>query len=524
MAVRTSAQPAHGAQQTDEQVLEQFGYKQELKRSLSAFDLFGLSFSTTSMTTGVFLMFGPTLGIAGTLGLWALVLLVGFPTLAVVFAYACLYRRVPIAGQEYQWGLRIFGRVVGMGSGWIGFVWPIVSVVAVSYVLAETVLPALFSYSSSASETPWIAIGVVCLLAVLLMLSTKAAGGVTRYGAISEMIVIGGLTVLLLVVGAIRGHLTGGSLVFTHKGIPSAGYFSPFGWKTVGSFWLALTVVFFSAGTTGWQNAGAAAEEGPNPTRTVPRAMYATVIIVTVLQTLFLIAMVLTIRPSDLARLATSPTAVSDVIRATLGTAVEKFFLVLVAFNILACAIALYVQGTRYTFAMARDGNFPGWNVLRLAHVHRRFRTPVNATLLAGALIVGSLAYFGTRTSALNNMIGAGSLVAVFVYLAGVTLYAARGHKLPLVAGAVEKTSRLQRRLVITIAYIFLLFMVWTFHESSFKDVWLYLAAFFGIGVIFILSVVFTTKIRHGEGAPPPSATTVDSTSPTEVVGSERDA
>ncbi|MBV9584816.1 MAG: APC family permease [Alphaproteobacteria bacterium] len=516
-------QPAHGAQPTDEEVLEEFGYKQELKRNLSAFDLFGLSFSTTSMTTGVFLMFGPTLAIAGTVGEWSLVLLVGLPSLAVAFAYACLYRRVPIAGQEYQWGMRIFGRVAAMGSGWIGYVWALVTVVAVSYVLASTVLPALFSYTSSATETTWIAVGIVCALALLLIFSTKAAGRVTRYGAISEMIVIGGLTVLLLIVGAIRGHLTGGSLVFTHKGIPSGGYFNPFGWKTVGAFWLALTVVFFSAGTTGWQNAGAAAEEGPNPTRTVPRAMYATIIIVTVMQTLFLIAMVLTIRPSELTALSHSPTAVSDVIKGTLGTVFEKFFLVLVAFNILACAIAVYVQGTRYTFAMARDGNFPASNVLRLAHVHRRLKTPIPAILLATALVVGSLAYFGPRPSALTNMIGAGSLVSVFLYLAGVTLYAAGGHRLPLVRGAVEKTSRLQRWILVAVAYIWLLFMIWTFHESSFKSVWLYLAAFFAIGVIFILSVVLKAKVRRGAAAPPP-ATTVHSESATESVAGKREA
>ncbi|MEO8967927.1 MAG: APC family permease [Solirubrobacteraceae bacterium] len=497
MTLDITKHPAGERPASDEDVLAEFGYTQELKRTMSAFDLFGLSFSTTSMTTGVFLMVGPTLLIAGTLGMW-LVLLVGFPTLAVVSMYAGLSRRMPIAGQEYQWGRQIFNRVAGVAAGWPGFVWALVAVVAVTYVLAAAVLPALLSYSSSPAQTTWVAVGVVVALAVLLTVSSKLAASVTRYGAISEIVVIGGLTIVLVVVGAIRGHLTGGSLVFSHHGIPSAGYFSPFGWKTVGAFWLALTVVFFSAGTTGWQNAGAAAEEGPDPGRNVPRAMYATVILVTVMQMLFLLALVLTIQPSNLAAISQSPTAVGDIVRGTLGTIVEKFFLVLVAFNICTCALACFLQATRYTFAMARDGNFPGHRTLRLSSVHPRLKTPVNAIVLATVVIVGTLAYFGPRTSALNNMIGAGSLVAVFVYLVGVTIYAAGGYKRPLKVAVLERVSPLQRWILVGVSYVWLLFMLWTFHESSFKDVWLYLAGMFGVGGIFVLSVALSGRRPGG--------------------------
>ena len=503
MTLDITEQSAGAPPASDEDVLAEFGYTQELKRSLSAFDLFGLSFSTTSMTTGVFLMVGPTLLIAGTLGMW-LVFLVGFPTLAIVTLYAGLSRRVPIAGQEYQWGRQIFNRVVGVASGWPGFVWALVAVVAVSYVLASAVLPALFSYTSSPTETTWVAVGVVVILGLLLIASSKVSASMTRYGAISEIVVIGGLTIVLVVVGAIRGHLSGGSLLFTHKGISSAGYFAPFGWKSVGAFWLALTVVFFSSGTTGWQNAGAVAEEGPDPGRSVPRAMYATVILVTVMQMLFLVAMVLTIRPSDLAAITNSPTAVGDIVQGTLGTVVEKAFLVLVAFNICTCAIACFMQATRYTFAMSRDGNFPGHRVLRLSSVHPRLKTPVNAIVLATVVIVATLAYFGTRTSALNNMIGAGSLVAVFVYLVGVTIYAAGGYKLPLKVAVAERVSPVQRWILVGISYAWLLFMLWTFHESSFKDVWLYLAGMFGIGAVFVLSVALSghrQKVTETPGA-----------------------
>jgi amino acid transporter len=146
---------------------------------------------------------------------------------------------------------------------------------------------------------------------------------------------------------------------------------------------------------------------------------------------------------------------------------------------------------------MARDGNFPGHRILRLSSVHPRLRTPVNVTLLATVVIVASLIFFGPHTTALNNMIGAGSLVAVFVYLVGVTIYAAGGYRMPLKVAVVERVSPVQRWILVGISYVWLLFCLWLFHESSFKDVWLYLAAMFGVGALFVLSVAVSGR-REG--------------------------
>ena len=81
-------------------------------------------------------------------------------------------------------------------------------------------------------------------------------------------------------------------------------------------------------------------------------------------------------------------------------------------------------------------------------------------------VIVASLAFFGPRTSALNNMIGAGSLVAVFVYLVGVTIYAAGGYRLPLKVAVRERVSPVQRWILVGISYVWLLFMLWTFQVT----------------------------------------------------------
>ncbi len=480
----------------DDAVLARFGYKQELKRSLTAFELFGVSFSTTSITTGLFLMVGPTIALAGPLGFW-LVPLIVLPSLAVAAAYAGLSRRVPIAGLEYQWGRRIAGVAGGLIAGWLGFVASIVGVVSVAYVLASTILPALFSYTTTAAGTTWITIGIIAALAIVLGASVKLTGKITRYAAISEIVAVVGLGLALFVVGGLRGHLHGGSLIFSHAGVPKAGYFSLGNWKTIGAFWVTLTVVFYGAGSTGWQNAGAAAEEGPDPARTVPRAMYLTILLVTLLEIPFLIGLVLNIRPGELKALSQSPTAVADIMKSSLGAPLEKFFLLIVGFNMLACALAIFLQSTRYVFAMARDGNFPGHTTLKLAVVHRKLQTPVPATVLCFLLLAGTLLYFGPRESALTNLIGAGGLSLVFAYLAGVTLYAIGAHKLaPIVP---ERTSRARRVLIVGVAYVWLLFMVWVFHLPIFKTIWIYLAVMLGIGALFVASVLISRAAAHAD-------------------------
>jgi hypothetical protein len=51
--------------ENSDQVLEQFGYRQELKRTLGYFSAFALSFSVISVTTGLFANYGLGLQLGG---------------------------------------------------------------------------------------------------------------------------------------------------------------------------------------------------------------------------------------------------------------------------------------------------------------------------------------------------------------------------------------------------------------------------------------------------------------------------
>jgi amino acid transporter len=56
---------------SDEQRLQGFGYRQELKRSLGYFSSFALSFSVICMTSGLFADYGDGLRAGGPVFVWS---------------------------------------------------------------------------------------------------------------------------------------------------------------------------------------------------------------------------------------------------------------------------------------------------------------------------------------------------------------------------------------------------------------------------------------------------------------------
>ena len=98
-------------QPTDSNELAQFGYKQELDRSLGSFSSFAAGFSYISILTGVFQLFAFGFSFAGPGFFWTWpAVFVGQLFVALMFAE--LAGRWPISGAIYQWSTRLGGRSV----------------------------------------------------------------------------------------------------------------------------------------------------------------------------------------------------------------------------------------------------------------------------------------------------------------------------------------------------------------------------------------------------------------------------
>src|SRR4051795_12091209 len=91
---------------SEEAVVNEFGYKQELRRKLRFFSVFAVAFSIISITTGIFLNFAFGFEHLGPAMIWT------WPVAAVGQLLVCLVlaelaTRIPLAGANYQWGSRL---------------------------------------------------------------------------------------------------------------------------------------------------------------------------------------------------------------------------------------------------------------------------------------------------------------------------------------------------------------------------------------------------------------------------------
>jgi hypothetical protein len=210
-------------QQKSSAGIEQFGYKPEFDRTLRRFASFAIGFSFISITTGIFTTYGSVLISSGPLGIWTWPLVI-VGQVAVALVFGALSARIPLAGYSYQWMSRLANPYIGWLVGWFVFAFLIVDVVAVDYALASTVIPALFSYVGTMANIWAVTAVIVAAQGLLILLSTVWSERVNNTAVMTEIVGIGGLTILILIVAAITGKLTWGHL-FSKAAIPAAGYF-----------------------------------------------------------------------------------------------------------------------------------------------------------------------------------------------------------------------------------------------------------------------------------------------------------
>jgi amino acid transporter len=470
-------------QDTATATVERFGYRQEFDRSLRRFASFAIGFSFISITTGIFTTYGFVLVNSGPLGIWTWPLVIVGQT-AVALVFGALASRIPLAGYSYQWMSRLANPHIGWLLGWFSFAFLVVDVVAVDYALASTVIPALFSYVGTVTNTWLVTALIVAAQGVLIMLSTIWSERVNNAAVGTEIIGIGGLTVLILIIGAVAGKLTWGHL-FSKAAVPAAGYFG-LGGLTHDSPWI-LAFLLGAFTIVGFEASGNLAEETDEPERVVPRAMWTSVVLSGALGMVFLIA--ISAASFNLKALAASGTPVADIVTHVLGSVVGKLFLIFVFFSIFACGLVIFLTVSRLTWAMSRDQRFPGWRWLSQAH--RTFRTPLLATAVVGVLIEIVLAAFAHSTHALFNLFSAATLMPAVIYFVTVLLFLAARKRLPGERGFQLGRWEIP---VIVVSLVWLVFELAIFRDSSFKAPWLYIIIMVAIGLVYYVYMLATRR------------------------------
>lgn len=471
-----------------EQIVEQSGYRQEFRRDLKRFASFAVGFSFISITTGIFTTYGAVLNWGGPLGIWTWPLVV-LGQLFVALVFAMFASRVPLAGYSYQWVSRLFNPKVGWLVGWLSFIFLAVVVVSVDYAIAQTVLPSLFGYTET-PQNAWLATAIVLLAQMgLIVFSTFWTTRINNAAVSTELIGIIGLAVLLLIVGAVRGLLNPDHL-FSIGSVSSAGYFNPGDLFKTGPFMLSFLLGAYTI--VGFEAAANLAEETENAHRVVPFAMWSSVVLSGVVGFIFLVA--LNLASQNLTALAASSTPVADIVTGVLGRVVGDILLVIVTFSIFACGLVIFMTNTRLVWAMARDGRFPGYALVR--RVNTRTGTPAASTLLVGILgqlilgVFAGLGVFANQTNTLANLFGASTLLPAIIYFLTVIFYIVVRRRLPHMENAFS--LGVFEWPVIVLALAWLLWELAIFRDAQFATPWIYCLVMFGIGVLYFAWMLLT--------------------------------
>src|ERR1700754_4293740 len=263
----TSPDPSAGGDAAD---LAKFGYEQSLQRRTGRFASFAVAFAFVSIATGIFTTYGAVLNSSGPMGIWTWpIATIG--QLAVAFVLGALAARIPVTGYHYQWMSRLANPILGWILGWISFTFLAIVVVAVDYTIASTIMPVLLNYEGTATIA-WIVTALVLLIqGALVAFSTPWAERVNNTFVSLELIGMVTLTVLLLVVAAVRGAMDFSNL-FSKGALPAEGFWSFGDWTSAGPWMLGFLLGAFTI--VGFESAANLAEETNFPEMGVPRAMW----------------------------------------------------------------------------------------------------------------------------------------------------------------------------------------------------------------------------------------------------------
>jgi amino acid transporter len=347
---------------SDDQILERFGYHQQLSRSLGYFSSFALSFSVICMTSGLFADYGDGLRAGGPIFVWSW-LIVGAGQFLVAMVFAQLARQIPLSGYAYQWTRSLAGDRMAFWAGWIMIVQFITGMAGVAYALASYLVP-FFGLSNSNRNVVIATVATLVVAALINHFGIRLASMVNDVSVIAE--ILGTVLIGFLLLG----------LALIRKTHPISFLFTYPHQTSVGAYLIAfLTASLMSVWTLGGFEAAAnVAEETHLPEKRIPTAIVLSEVLAVVFGLLVLIGFTLAVPSVEVASHDATP--LLYIIGSYFPNYVVVAALLLVSVAIFACVLANLTTITRLIWAMARDGKIPASRFLSKVSEHK---VPVNA-------------------------------------------------------------------------------------------------------------------------------------------------
>ncbi|MDY0946168.1 amino acid permease [Frigoribacterium sp. CFBP9039] len=364
-----------------------------LRRSLGVWHLTAISIGAT-LGTGILVVLGTAVPLAGP-AVWIAFVLAGVAALLSALSYAEMAGSVPVSGSSYSYAYATLGEGLAWVCGWCLVLEYAVSVAAVAVGAGQYVNEAL---------------GVFGLALPDAIAEPPGAGGVVNLPAALLVIV----AMLVLVPGAREGAWVNTVLVVVKIGLLvffvavafrafSAGNFEPLAPMGAAGVSAAASRLFFSY--IGFDAASTAGEEARDPKRDLPRAIIASIVIITVLYILVAVAAI-GARPWE--TFTDGEASLVAIVAEITGQPWVAFVFAVAAVLAIASVVLTVLYGqTRIFVSMSRDGLVPRV----LGRISPRTQTPV-----AGTLIVGGAVALAAALVPLGALADATSIGTLFAF------------------------------------------------------------------------------------------------------------
>lgn len=399
----------HHEHDADAAALRTLGYTSEFRREMSPWANFALGFTYLSPVVGIYTLFAVGLMTGGPAMIWWLVI-VGLGQLLVALVFGEVVSQYPVAGGVYPWARRLWGRKWAWMTGWIYLVALLTTIAGVVYG-SGPFLAQLLGFTPGTSSTITCAL---ILLAVALAINLMG----TRWLAMAAIIGFSAELVGALVVGAWlllteRHHNL--SVLFDTEGVVghSGGYLSAF---------LAAALIGIYQ-YYGFEACGDVAEEVPDPTRQIPKAMRMTIYVGGAAAIFVCLSLLLAVQDYAAVIDGTDADPVTTVLHSAFGEGGTKVVLAVVMISFLSCALSLMAAASRLMYSYARDDMILGSALFRrfLPQRHVPPYAMLVAALVPAVIVLGSVA----STKALTSIISFATL-GIYLGFQMVTLAALR--------------------------------------------------------------------------------------------------
>jgi len=369
---------------SDEETLHRLGYAQELRRRMSGFSNFAVSFTIISILSGCLTLYGYGMNTGGpAIIVWGWPI-VGIFTLLVGLSMAEVCSSFPTAGGLYYWSAKLAkrnGAAASWFTGWFNFLGQVAITAGIDFG-AAFFINAFLSLEWGVSTAHWVTILIfACVLLLHGMLNQFGIKLVALLNDISVWWHITGVLIIVAVLIFVPSHHSSAKYVFTST-FNGTGFHSIF-------YVLLLGLLLAQYTFTGYDASAHLTEETHKAATAGPRGIVMSILVSLFAGWVLLIGITFAIQKTQYGGDLTALVPPAQIFTNAIGATGAKLLLLIAIGAQLFCGMSSVTANSRMIYAFSRDGALPGsqfWH-----RVNRRTRTPTNAIWLAaaGALILG---------------------------------------------------------------------------------------------------------------------------------------